>query len=188
MAKTNQRSQRRPRTSSSSTSTRQGEHLPHENLGRQNESLIDEANRIHSMRGQGLTLPQIADRLCTNLQNVVNRLQLLRLTPEEQQRVHTGKLGMVKALQVIKMREHADMPPNTTPPNKRTNRKHTPMIKEVEALYSCVVKPASMTDEEWALCIIPGVRRVIAFYLDVEFCTFEDMVKAKGQPARGASC
>jgi len=39
-----------------------------------------------------------------------------------------------------------------------------------------------MSDNEWSLWISADVRRFLAFYLGIEFSTFEDMVKIKGTP------
>ena len=59
---------------------------------------FDEAKQIQFLKRNGMTIPQIADKLATNQQNVRNRL---KLTPEEQMRVHTGKLGMVNANKLV---------------------------------------------------------------------------------------
>jgi DNA-binding CsgD family transcriptional regulator len=86
-----------------------------ENRGRKDESLIDEAKRIQLMKRQGLSIPQIADRLSTNQQNVRSRLQLIRLTAEEQRCVNTGTLGMVNALKMLRNRDDGDAPPTVKP-------------------------------------------------------------------------
>lgn len=155
------------------------------------ESLIDEAKRIQFMRRQGLTIPQIADRLATSLQNVHNRLQLLRLTPEEQRRVHTGRLSLVNALKLVKRREGGEATLERAANDSPTHQKRIPSVKLAEALYTTAEKRADMPEEEWAIWISPDVRRFIAFHLGVEFTTFKDMVKArkKGEqqaPAVGA--
>jgi DNA-directed RNA polymerase specialized sigma24 family protein len=68
------------------------------------ESLIDEARRMQAMQDQGLTVTEIAEILAIPEQNVLNRLRLLRLRPEEQQRVHTGQMGLVTALEILNRR------------------------------------------------------------------------------------
>lgn len=171
-------------------------HDPHsrsveEDRGRGEESLIDQAKRIQSMMRQGLTIPQIAVRLATNLQNVHNRLQLLRLTSEEQRWVHTGRLSMVDAFKLLKRRKGGEAPLEGTAKDSHTHQKRMPSVKLAEALYTAIEKPADMPEEQWAMWISPDVRRLIAFHLGVEFTTFRDMVKAnkKGEqqaPAVGA--
>lgn len=155
------------------------------------ESHIDEAKRIQFMMRQGLTIPQIADRLAMSRQNVHNRLQLLRLTSEEQRRVHTGRLSLVNALMLVKRREGGETPVGWAANDSPTHQKRIPTVRLVEALYTTVEKPADMPEGEWAMWISPDVRRLIAFHLGVEFTTFEDMVKAKKKdeqlaPAVGA--
>jgi hypothetical protein len=48
------------------------------------ERRINEDERIHFMKRQGLTIPQIAGKLATDSQSVRKRLQLLRLTAKRQ--------------------------------------------------------------------------------------------------------
>jgi len=152
-----------------------------ENRGRKNESLIDEAKRIQFLKKQGLKIPEIAERMGENQQNVRNRLQLLRLTPEEQQRVHTGRLGMVNALKVLKQREDGSAPPDATANDKPTSRKRTLTLKQTETLYSAVEKPDVdfCDDELWAICKTADVRKLFAKLLNVEYSTHGDMVKQK---------
>ncbi len=146
------------------------------------ESHIDEAKRIQFMKRQGLTIPQIADRLATNLQNVHNRLRLLRLTPEEQRRVQTGNLSLVNALKLVKRREGGEALLEWAANDSPSHQKRIPSVKLAEALYTTIEKPADMPEEEWAMWISPDVRRFIAFHLGVEFTTFKDMVKARVKP------
>jgi hypothetical protein len=152
---------------------------------------MDEAKRIRFMKRQGPTIPQIADRLATNQQNVYNRLQLLRLTPEEQRRVHAGRLGLVNALKLLKRREDGEAHPEGAAKDRPTPQKRMPCVTQAAALYTTVEKPADMPEEEWALWTSADVRRFIALHLGVEFTTFKDMVKAKKKceqqaPAVGA--
>jgi hypothetical protein len=131
------------------------------------------------MKRQGLTIPQIAARLAKGLQNVRNRLRLLRLTPEEQRQVHTGRLGLVNALKLLKRREDGQAPPEGEVSDRPTPQKRLPSVTKAESLYTTVEKPSDMPQEEWALWISPDVRRFLALHLGVEFATFEEMVKAR---------
>jgi hypothetical protein len=49
------------------------------------DKLIDEDQRVQCMKRHGLTIPQIAEKLAIDQQSVRKRLQLLRLTADEQQ-------------------------------------------------------------------------------------------------------
>ncbi len=147
--------------------------------GRKEESLIDEAERIQFMKRHGLTIPQIADRLGTHPQNALNRLRLLRLTAEEQQWAHTGRLGMVNALKLLKRRESGESSLETAGNDRHTHRKCMPSLTRAKALYNTVEKPADMPEEEWVLWTSADVRRFVTLHLGVEFTTFEEMEKAK---------
>jgi hypothetical protein len=142
------------------------------------ESLIDEAKQIQFLKRNGKTIPQIADTLGTNQHNVRNRLKLLRLTLEEQHRVHVGKLGMVNANKLVVQRDQGKAAEGETAPDKPENCKHMPTLKEAQTKYAAMEKPTDMSDEEWALWTNADVRRFVAFYLGIEFTTFEDMVNA----------
>ena len=143
------------------------------------ESLIDEAKKIQFLKRNGMTIPQIADKLGTNQHIIRNRLKLLRLTPEEQHRVHIGKLGMVNANRLMDHRDQGKATEGETATEKPENCKHMPTLKEAQTNYAALEKPADMSEEEWALWKNADVRRFVAFYLGIEFITFEEMLKAK---------
>jgi hypothetical protein len=143
------------------------------------ESLIDEAKQIQFLKRQGKTIPQIADTLGTNQHNVRNRLKLLRLTLEEQHRVHVSKVGMVTANKLVDQCDQGKAAEGETAPDKPENRRRMPTLKEAQKNYAALEKPADMPDEEWALWTNADVRRFVAFYLGIEFITFEEMGKAK---------
>lgn len=143
------------------------------------ESLIDEAKRIQFLKRNGMTIPQIADKLATNQHIVRNRLKLLRLTPEEQHRVHVGKLGMVNAIKLVDQRDQGKAAENETATDKPENRRRMATLKESQKSCAALEKPADMSDEEWALWRNADVHRFVTFYLGIEFTTFEEMVKAK---------
>jgi len=154
-----------------------GPHNRQEVLWRKEESLIEEAVRIQSMKEAGMTIPQIAEKLASNQQNILNRLKLLRLTPEEQQRVHTGKLGMVNASKIVDKRESADEPQGNSPQSTPAKQRRMPTLERARFVYTATEKPEGMSDVEWLTWTTADVRRFVAFHLGVEFTTFEDMVK-----------
>jgi hypothetical protein len=53
-----------------------------------------------------------------------------------------------------------------------------PTVKESQTNYAALEKPTDMPDEEWTLWTNADVRRFVAFYLGIEFTTFEEMVEA----------
>lgn len=68
-----------------------------ENLQRLNLNPIEEALGYQVLRDMGRTQTEIAVQLGINQTRVSQRLALLRLTPEEQQQVIAGELGVVRA-------------------------------------------------------------------------------------------
>jgi hypothetical protein len=150
-----------------------------EKRGQRSESLIDEAKQIQFLKRNGLTIPQIADKLGTNQHIIRNRLKLLRLTLEEQHRVHVGKLGIVNANKLVDHRDQGKAAEGETATNRPENHKRMPRLKEAQTNYAALEKPTDMPDEVWALWTNTDVRRFVAFYLGIKFTTFEDMVKAK---------
>jgi ParB-like chromosome segregation protein Spo0J len=151
-----------------------------ENKGRKDESKIDEAKRYHFLKRNGVSIPQIADKAHQNQQNVLNALALLRLTTEEQQRVHTGQLGLVNALKMLKKREDREAAPTDTAKGEPEDRRRMSSLDKARKTYTAVEKPKDMDDAEWALWISSDVRRFLAYFMGVEFTTFKDM-KAKDQ-------
>jgi hypothetical protein len=152
-----------------------------EKRGQRSESLIDEAKQIQFLKRNGMTIPQIADKLGTNQHIIRNRLKLLRLTLEEQHRVHVGKLGMVNANKLVDQRDQGTAAEGETALDKRENRKHMPTLKQAEAIYAATEMPMEMSDNEWSLWITDDVRRFVALYLGVEFTRFKDIANATGR-------
>ncbi len=101
----------------------------HEKHGQRSESLIDEAKQIQFLKRNGMTLPQIADKLATNQHVVRNRLKLLRLTQEEQHRVHVGKLSMVIANRIVDQRDQGETAEGETATDRPVNCKRMPTHK-----------------------------------------------------------
>lgn len=97
--------------------------------GQRSESLIDEAKQIQFLKRNGRTIPQIADKLATTPEIVRNRLNLLRLTLEEQHCVHIGKLGLVKANKLVGHRDQGQAAEGETATDKPENRKRMPTVK-----------------------------------------------------------
>jgi ParB-like nuclease domain len=147
-----------------------------ENSGRRKPSLIDEAKQIQFLKRSGKSVSQIAEQMCTNQQNVRNRLKLLRLTAEEQQRVHTGKLGMVKANQIVDKRDRDGTKPGETAPDKAEDRKRMPTLKQSQTGYTALEKPEAMSEEEWAIWTDAGFRKGVAYFMGVEYKSHRDMV------------
>lgn len=66
---------------------------------------VQEAERFRAMVESGLSLEEISLQTGENPQNIRNRLALLRLTPEEQEKIRRRELSMIRALMMLKKRE-----------------------------------------------------------------------------------
>jgi DNA-binding transcriptional MerR regulator len=154
---------------------------PEPNRRHRSESLIDEAKQIQFLKQHGMTIPQIAEKLDTNQQNVRNRLKLLRLMPEEQLRVHIGMLGMVNANKLVDQRDNGTAAEVETVRSIPERHRRMPNFERAKSIYTATEKPKDLTDYEWSLWITSDVRRFIAFYLGVESASFRDMVRTKNQ-------
>ena len=146
-----------------------------ENRGRRDESPIDEMRMFLFLKKNGVKTKDIALRMGENEQNVRNRLQLARLTPEEQERVHSGKLGMVNALKMLKERDTKgkDAAPAQDIPE---TRHRMPTYKQALALLRTTTKPETTSDAEWALQTSEPVRQWVSILCDTPYQTFETMV------------
>jgi hypothetical protein len=145
-----------------------------ENRGRRDESPMDECRRFMFLKKQGLKTKQIAEKMGENEQNVRNRLQLARLTAEEQERVHKGTLGMVNAIKALKERESGTGTGEAQ--NIPETRRRLPTYKQALTLLVTTTKPEDMkSDDEWTLLQTDDVRRYLSLLCDVPFQTYTAM-------------
>jgi ParB/RepB/Spo0J family partition protein len=144
-----------------------------ENRGRRDESPMDECRRFMFLKKQGLKTKAIAEKMGENEQNVRNRLQLARLTQEEQERVHKGTLGMVNALKALKERDNGTGTGEAA--NIPETRHRLPTYKQALTLLVTATKPEDVKDEEWTLLQTDDVRRYLSLLCDVPFQTFTAM-------------
>jgi hypothetical protein len=81
-------------------------------------SYIDQARLFKRLRDQGLTVKEIA-KVCpmgkATEQNIRHRLILLELTPDEQLKVHHGKLSQDAALKLLATRKKNNETPHEPP-------------------------------------------------------------------------
>jgi ParB/RepB/Spo0J family partition protein len=140
-----------------------------ENALRKNPSPMDEARFYHRLKKNFSMKPkEIAELVGLDHQVVRQRLQLNDLTPEQQNRVHKGTLGVVKALKILK----GDEAPDAT---KNDARVRMPNKKEVEHLYGALEK--TDLDAEWQPMwetITEEVRKFLASCLKVEYLSRRD--------------
>jgi ParB/RepB/Spo0J family partition protein len=144
-----------------------------ENRGRRDESPMDECRRFMFLKKQGLKTKQIAEKMGENEQNVRNRLQLARLTQDEQERVHKGTLGMVNALKALKERENGTGTGEAS--NIPETRHRLPTYKQALTLLVTTAKPEDVKDDEWTLLQTDDVRRYLSLLCDVPFQTYTAM-------------
>ena len=71
-------------------------------------SLIRAANKYSEMEKAGLTIAQISEKTGVDPAAIRERLQLLTLTPDEQDKVKNNKLSYVQALRLCEQRRRED--------------------------------------------------------------------------------
>ena len=181
-----------------------------ENRVRKDQSPIDDALFFRRLKTEfKLTNVQVADAVYgeeaktkNKGQLVMQRLNLLQLTPDEQIKVHTGKLGVVKAQVLLK--ERADAEKAGKPGAAVETPKGTPgqgergkMPSMAQALELCnALKPDELSEEVkarfgvpkiFALSRDPNVRKFIALCCKTDILTVEKLVEAKGSEAAAAA-
>ncbi len=151
-----------------------------ENVSRKSQSPMEIAETCIMLK-RHMSVDAIATKLDINSQTVRNYLKLGKLTPEEKERVHNRRLGVVNACKLVDARDKGEAKPGETAADIPENRHRMPTYKQATSLYNAVEKPKDVEDEEWALWTDPQVRKFLARYLKVEFSTHEQMVEAKKQ-------
>jgi ParB-like chromosome segregation protein Spo0J len=172
-----------------------------ENRDRKNQSPIDDAKFMQKLKNEmGLTIQQIAEAMYGDEakkknkdQLVYQRLSLLRLTDEEQDRVHAGKLGVVAAIELIKKRELGKAAPGETAKDKPGvgERVKMPSVAQAKALLGAV-SPADLPDEirarfgkpkVFALTREPDVREFMSLCCGVPYESVVEMAARKRKEA-----
>ena len=144
-----------------------------ENAQRMSMSPIEEAKWFHRLKQGGLKINEIGERTSYDGQVIRQRLDLLKLPQADQDKVHEGELGVVKALKMV--RGHAD---STSPANRgkgRTGdntRAHMPTLKQAQVMYETDAK----LHEE--------VRKWMAGILQIQYATFAQLQKMKEEHAK----
>lgn len=150
-----------------------------ENALRKNPSAMDEARFFQRLKKNfGMKPKEIAETVGIDHQVVRQRLELNNLTKEQQDRVHKGSLGVVKALNILKGKENPDA-------TKDTTRVRLPGKKEAESLYGALEN--SEIPEEVRPLITEDVRKYLAHYLKIEYQTRKDLKAAKKQAEDAAA-
>lgn len=186
-----------------------------ENQGRKNENIIEEAKRYKFMKTHlKMNNNEIAKRVGENPQNVYNRMLLLKCTPEEQEKVAAGRLGMVNAIKAMRAREEAaaeqkaavkkaaqegtPVPETESTPAPVVvaqeipeKRKRTLTLKQMELLYAATEKPESLgemevTDEFWHLAKTADVRKFMALQIGKEYESYGEMTRRVKEAERAA--
>lgn len=162
-----------------------------ENNVRKAETPIDQAKHFNRLKKQGMNLTQIAAATGEEYQTVRNRLALLQLPQETQDKIHEGKLSWTKAVKDAATESGGTGGAGATggktggktgTPKAKTGdnnegRRRMPTVKQAEELYLLTDRPEDntnpvtkekFTDEEWELWGDMGWRKGVAFY-----CGFE---------------
>lgn len=127
---------------------------------RANPSPMDEARLFVKLKKvHGMSPTDIAQAVGLDVQVVRMRQRLNQLPLDIQQKVHEGKLGVVKALKILEGTEKPDA-------EKKDTLCKMPSRKEAERLYNS--RPAELPDP---LChyVTEEVRMILAFWLDIQY-------------------
>jgi ParB-like chromosome segregation protein Spo0J len=71
-------------------------------------SIMEAAERYAEMEKSGLTIAQISAKTGVSQEAIQERLLLLALTPEEQDKVNNNKMSYVQALKTCEQRKRAE--------------------------------------------------------------------------------
>jgi ParB/RepB/Spo0J family partition protein len=123
-------------------------------------SPIDEANCFRKLEKTFcMKAAEIASATGKDVKVVRERLKLLKLPPELQQKVHLGKLAQKKALAFL----DGDKGKATVPPS---DPRRLPSIKDIEHLYHA---PKDQLPEEYEALVGEEVRRLFAHWLRLTY-------------------
>ena len=142
-------------------------------------SPIDEAKSFKKLeKNFGMKPKEIASAMGKDVKLVSERLRLLKLPPDIQEKVHLRKMGIKKAIALLG--GDKDKVNTATSENRRV-----PPIKEIEKLYK---SPQSQLPEAYQPFITEDVRQLFAFWLGIKYeknmeCSPSDIHIADGQCA-----
>lgn len=146
-----------------------------ENAHRMDMSPIEQAKWFATMKNGGLKINEIADKTKIDHQVVRQRLELLKLSQEDQDKVHDGELGVVKALKIVKGKSDTKNPTAKTRGGKATSggangeeRRRVPTLAKFKEMYETREDLHEKVREWMALEI-----------LEVEYVSFKELAKMK---------
>lgn len=154
-----------------------------ENAHRLEMSPIEQAKWFAQMKNGGLKIAEIADKTKIDHQVVRQRLELLKLPQEMQDKVHEGEMGVVKALKIVKGKADPKDPKNTSKGSKGgkssgggEQRRRVPSLSEFQKMY------------EEREDLHEKVREFIAIeILEIEYATLKDIQKMKEELEKAAA-
>jgi ParB/RepB/Spo0J family partition protein len=127
---------------------------------RADPSPMDEARLFAKLKKvHGMSPTEIAKAVGLDVQVVRMRQRLNQLPSELQEKVHEGRLGVVKALKILEGSENPDA-------EKQDTRRKMPTLKEAERLYNS--RPADLPSP---LChfVTEEARMLLAYWLDIQY-------------------
>jgi ParB/RepB/Spo0J family partition protein len=175
-----------------------------ENTCRANESPIDQAKMYLQLKKQDMKLKEIAEEVGEDYQTVRNRLQLLQLPQEWQDKIHEGKVGHSPQT-LKKLLEKHSAPPKggksegegngegsgTGEGTAEPERKRVLTLKQTEAFYTATERPVdhkvlgTVTEAQWAL-VTEDVRKFWADQLKVEYHSRRELKKMADDAQKAA--
>jgi ParB/RepB/Spo0J family partition protein len=122
-------------------------------------SPIDEAKSFKKLEKTfGMKASEIANVTGKDVKVVRERMKLLKLPMEMQEKVHLGKLAQKKAL--------AHLDGKDTPGKSPSEPRKLPSIKEIDKLYNT---PTNELPQDYERLITEDVRRLFAFWLGYDY-------------------
>jgi ParB/RepB/Spo0J family partition protein len=122
-------------------------------------SPIDEAKSFKKLEKTfGMKPSEIATAMGKDVKVVRERLKLLKLPLEMQEKVHLGKLAQKKALAYLDSKD--------TPSKSPSEPRKLPSIKEIDKLYNT---PPDELPKDYERLVSEDVRRLFAFWLNYNY-------------------
>lgn len=151
-----------------------------ENFMRRNPSPMEQARFFKELKQQGMKINDIAESCNLDHQVVRLRLKLNQLKPEQQEKVHTGKLGVVKALKILEGKAAPDA-------EKPENRRRMPSLKQAEAIYGDLDGKGEVIKEFHGKQVTEEVRIWLAKLLQIKYKTREQLTEEAAAAAAAAA-
>lgn len=167
-----------------------------ENRQRKNQSPIDDALFYrHLKRDFGMKVKEIAVAIFgqeEKYQTVHQRIQLLNLQPDEIERVHSGKLGVVNALKLLKQRADGDEKATAKDTPGVGERAKVPSVAQAKQLVQAISLDDLKEDTAerfgsgrlWELMQMEPVREYMSLCAGVDYKPLDELKREREEAAK----